>query len=240
MEKDTMTDPFLSNSLVDLRERLKAEHAAAVGALKSGLAHALAAGDILREAKRSLKHGQWLHWMASSGILESTAQRYMELAGSRSVIEAKSDTLTDLSVSGALTLLSVDSDELATKLAQKAVDTACEMLEIIYSDSAFDETTRLQEEAKAAFERIGPIIYEQRLPDALGQLFEDSCEQLIVAVHDHNAAISDYVAAGKKAKQLSDFLPISPIPETAKKIRDIAVALADEVEAAAVPMEGTR
>jgi hypothetical protein len=59
------TDLFKSNSLADLRERLKAEHTAAAGALKSSLRHAMAAGDILIEAKEQLKHGHWLPWLQS-------------------------------------------------------------------------------------------------------------------------------------------------------------------------------
>ena len=46
-------------------ERLKAEHTAAAGALKSSLRHAMAAGDILIEAKEQLKHGHWLPWLQS-------------------------------------------------------------------------------------------------------------------------------------------------------------------------------
>jgi hypothetical protein len=55
-----MSDDFTtSNSLADLAARLKAEHGAVISALARGLTHAMAAGDILLEAKAQLKHGQW-------------------------------------------------------------------------------------------------------------------------------------------------------------------------------------
>lgn len=47
-----------SNSLADLRERLKAEYAAVASGLKTSLHHAMACGDILAEAKAKLQHGR--------------------------------------------------------------------------------------------------------------------------------------------------------------------------------------
>jgi Protein of unknown function (DUF3102) len=76
-----MTDTITAghNALADLRERLKVEHAAVSTALKHGVEHAMAAGDILIEAKDQLKHGQWLPWLETSGVSERTAQRYIRL-----------------------------------------------------------------------------------------------------------------------------------------------------------------
>src|SRR5215467_3442763 len=99
-----------SNSLTDLRERLKIEHAAVNGAMNESLIHAMAAGDILIEAKAQLKHGQWLPWVKMSGVSERTAQRYVRLARCRADIEAKSDTVSDLGLSGALAMLAVRRD----------------------------------------------------------------------------------------------------------------------------------
>jgi hypothetical protein len=43
--------------------------------------HAMAAGDLLLEAKLRLKHGEWLPWLAEHrSMSERTAQRYMRLA----------------------------------------------------------------------------------------------------------------------------------------------------------------
>jgi hypothetical protein len=60
--ENTMNDFSRSNSLADLAAKASAEHEAIAAAMKRGLEHALAAGDILNEAKGQLKHGQWLPW----------------------------------------------------------------------------------------------------------------------------------------------------------------------------------
>ena len=60
-----------SNSLTDLAHRIRAEHEAVGAALKDGLAHAMAAGDILIEAKAQLKHGDWLFSAAGPGDLRA-------------------------------------------------------------------------------------------------------------------------------------------------------------------------
>ena len=46
-----------SNSLPDLAARIRAEHEAVDQSLKSSVAHAMAAGDMLIEAKSLVKHG---------------------------------------------------------------------------------------------------------------------------------------------------------------------------------------
>jgi hypothetical protein len=63
-----------SNSLADLRERVKVEHAAVIGSLRKGLEHAFNTGALLGEARRQLRHGEWLPWLKSCGIEERTAQ----------------------------------------------------------------------------------------------------------------------------------------------------------------------
>ena len=50
--------------------------------------HAMAAGDLLIEAKAQLKHGQWLPWLAKHCVIsERTAQLYVKLAKKRTTIE---------------------------------------------------------------------------------------------------------------------------------------------------------
>jgi hypothetical protein len=60
-----MSNTALSNSLTDLAFRIRAEHEAVAGAIRQTLTHAMAAGDLLIEAKAQLKHGQWLPWLKS-------------------------------------------------------------------------------------------------------------------------------------------------------------------------------
>jgi hypothetical protein len=78
-----MHDLTLSNSLVDLAARIKAEHEATSSNLKRGLSHAIAAGQLLIKAKEQLKHGKWLPWLSECcQVPERTAQAYMRVAKS--------------------------------------------------------------------------------------------------------------------------------------------------------------
>ena len=77
-----------SNSLADLAARIRSYHAATVAALNTSVIHAMAAGDLLIEAKAKVPHGQWLPWLAENCIIsERTAQLYTKLAKNRATIE---------------------------------------------------------------------------------------------------------------------------------------------------------
>jgi Protein of unknown function (DUF3102) len=110
------------NSLADLAARIKAEHQATLAALKSSLGHAMAAGDLLIEAKARVKHGEWLLWFAEHcAIPERTAQTYMRLARNRAEIEAKSANSADLTMGDAIALLAKPEETTKeTFLANKA------------------------------------------------------------------------------------------------------------------------
>jgi hypothetical protein len=101
-----------SNSLVDLAARIKAEHEATAAALKDSVAHAMAAGDLLIEAKAQLAHGQWLPWLTEHcAISERTAQLYMRTAKHRTTIEARiRNGVADLSLNEATAMLVLTSD----------------------------------------------------------------------------------------------------------------------------------
>jgi hypothetical protein len=145
-----MNDITRSNSRADLRERLKTEHAAIVDSLKNSLSHAMAAGDMLLEARARLKHGQWLPWIESCDLSERTAQRYMRLARNRAVIEAKSDTVSDLGIKGALAMLAVsrESEDPTVLLADNASDLAFDWWDV------FDEAARERKKAREVKEAI--------------------------------------------------------------------------------------
>jgi predicted transcriptional regulator len=49
----------VEKSLGKLAEEINAEHRACEAALRSGLRHAVRAGELLTEAKGQVKHGEW-------------------------------------------------------------------------------------------------------------------------------------------------------------------------------------
>jgi Protein of unknown function (DUF3102) len=67
-----------------LAARIDAEHAAVGQALQTALAHAIAAGELLNEAKRQVKHGEWQPWLeANCSVPALTARHYVALARRR-------------------------------------------------------------------------------------------------------------------------------------------------------------
>src|SRR5450759_4251886 len=77
-----------SNSLADLAARIRTYHQATVAALRTSVIHAMAAGELLIEAKAQVGHGHWLPWLAKNcAISERTAQLYTKLAKNRATIE---------------------------------------------------------------------------------------------------------------------------------------------------------
>jgi hypothetical protein len=73
----------------------------------SAINHAIAAGELLLEAKRQVKHGEWLPWLAENcDIAERTAQAYMRLA--RTPLE-KRNAVADLPLRDALASLASPS-----------------------------------------------------------------------------------------------------------------------------------
>ncbi len=189
----------MSNSLVDLRERLKVEHAAVAGALRTGLHHAMAAGDILIEAKSQIRqHGKWLPWLNTCGLSERTAQRYMRLARNRATIEAKSDSVSDLSLTGALAMLAVSRDtghdivDELVDLADHAIEATDGFADLHEREAQWKAQSEIHEalrdEATAALDRIGELIIAR--PE-LAEFVENDAERfahrLIAASAEHNA-----------------------------------------------------
>jgi hypothetical protein len=87
-----------------LAEHINAEHRACGLALNSALEHALAAGDLLLQAKAECNPRTWLAWLeANFEGKPRTAQVYMQLAKRRDLVErAKAQSSAYLSIAGAL------------------------------------------------------------------------------------------------------------------------------------------
>jgi Protein of unknown function (DUF3102) len=100
-----------SNSLADLAARIRAEHEATAIALRRSIAHAIAAGELLIEAKDLLKHGEWLPWLRDHCVMsERTAQLYMRCSRARKEIEANTQQFADLNLNEVAALLMMSSD----------------------------------------------------------------------------------------------------------------------------------
>jgi hypothetical protein len=81
-----------------LAARINEEHERCAAAAKTAITHAIAAGELLIEAKAGVGHGQWSAWLeANFAASARTAQGYMRLAR-----HAKTQGLADLGVEGAL------------------------------------------------------------------------------------------------------------------------------------------
>src|SRR6266576_461024 len=98
--------PAPEGRLATLAEELDAEHHACEAALKTTLAHAIRAGELLHEAKALVRHGEWLPWLqAHFAGSERTAQNYMRVAVAYPQLASKTATVADLGYREALQLL---------------------------------------------------------------------------------------------------------------------------------------
>jgi len=97
------------SSLTALAADIQREHEAAHGKAREALEHARRAGDLLIEAKEQLEHGAWLPWLSEHcGVSSRSAQRYMRLASRWGELESKHDTVSHLTLQGALDALRDD------------------------------------------------------------------------------------------------------------------------------------
>ena len=65
-------------SLSSLAHRINEEHSAARGSIERGIKHAIATGELLIEAKKSVGHGRWIEWLETNcDVSARSAQTYM-------------------------------------------------------------------------------------------------------------------------------------------------------------------
>lgn len=73
-----------ANRLVELARGIEREIGAAEADYQSAVAHAVNAGEMLIEAKRGVRHGEWLPWLRDNcRVSEREARNYMRLARNR-------------------------------------------------------------------------------------------------------------------------------------------------------------
>jgi hypothetical protein len=105
-----------ADALTELAGRINAEHRQVETALRAGLEHARAAGELLLQAKAQCGHGHWLEWLkANVAFTDRTARRYMTVASRWEELTDKSDTVSDLSCRDALQLLAAPASASITE-----------------------------------------------------------------------------------------------------------------------------
>jgi N6-adenosine-specific RNA methylase IME4 len=118
------------NYLVDIAARIRTEHEAVTASLKRGIEHAIAAGELLIEAKDHVPHGQWLPWLAEHcGVTPRSAQLYMRLARHRTELEANTKQISHLTIPKALNALAAPTLAIASLETDEAKQTAAEAIE---------------------------------------------------------------------------------------------------------------
>lgn len=94
----------------ELAAEIVVEHEHAFGKAREALEHARRCGELLLQAKASIGHGKWSAWLTLNiGFGERTAQNYMQLARRWPALQAKSATVADLTLRGALQELRSDA-----------------------------------------------------------------------------------------------------------------------------------
>jgi hypothetical protein len=87
-------------SLNGLAQQINTEHQLVLSSGQSTMAHAVRTGELLIDAKKKCKHGQWLPWVeANCEFTRFTAHRYMKAAEmwrTRNISDADPALLSDL------------------------------------------------------------------------------------------------------------------------------------------------
>ena len=201
-----MTEIDRSNSLADLAARIKAEHESVSAALKDSVRHAIAAGELLIEARKQVPHGQWLPWLRDHcAISERMAQRHIRLARNRATIEAKCDTVSDLTINGALALLLIPKnsrdlhEHMTTHVMGSLLDSQ-RIEDLNLSIAEYEKRKPLWDEALAAFDRAREIDQGDDL-DGLNAFIDEVCALVrsVSAARD-----TDPIEATKRVAQLRD------------------------------------
>lgn len=111
------TTPAVASA--ELADQINAAHAACNQAARDALCHALAAGDLLTEAKATCRPGEWQAWLADNFAGSArTARAYLRLAAHREQLETKTADAAVLSIDGALRLLASPRSDGGTRLAE--------------------------------------------------------------------------------------------------------------------------
>jgi hypothetical protein len=161
-----------TGSLDDLAQRIKSYHAGVLEAARNVVSKAIAAGQLLKEAKGKVPHGEWLSWLDEHCELsERTAHRYMQLAANKSKIEdalrGKSATMATLSLNKALKLIELkpntDNGDGAGSKYAKTQEALIKRLQDLLPEDVEEAAQRTIRELEATVAKIkpSPVVVKQ-------------------------------------------------------------------------------
>jgi hypothetical protein len=135
---DTKPEPVKTDDRKALVEIIRASHQAVCNAAHNILRQAITAGEALFKLKKSVGHGEWGYYLRRHCELgERTAQVYMRLAEHRAKLEANPQRAADLSLRGALKLISKNPNK-----SGKSATAAAALSSFAWSNATADERRR--------------------------------------------------------------------------------------------------
>lgn len=101
-----------TKALDDLAAKIRAGVANTAASVRHSVDQAAEVGRLLDEAKGRVGHGNWLNWLrVNCHLSERSAQGYMRISRNRAELDSKAQSVADLTISGALSLLSEPKPE---------------------------------------------------------------------------------------------------------------------------------
>lgn len=156
------------------------------------LAGVIEIGKCLEAAKEKVKHGEWEEWCTENlGYSQRQAQRFMKIAdtyGNENSIFGKNDTLSDLSISKAYSLLSIPEDEVESFIENNDVESMTvkelkEKIKLLESEKD-EQGTEMEKEILQLQEQVERKNDEvERLADEVEHLGDEMARKKSEAEH---------------------------------------------------------
>jgi Protein of unknown function (DUF3102) len=162
----------------ELAPKISEAYTKAVEASQASLAHAIDAGEMLRQAKEYVGHGNWDIWLRDNcpEISDRTARLYMRLAKNADKLDIQNgNAVADLSIRGAAKMLAKPKAEggkkgpspLERQLGKLAADELYELLMKLFDTDYLDT---LAEHLTAPDEPATPVPPEELKPQVTRRL----------------------------------------------------------------------
>jgi hypothetical protein len=209
-----MSGALAQSTLATLAAQIREHHQAAGDTLKRAVAHAITAGELLLEAKRKLKHGNWLSWLQENcEIPERTVQAYMRLA--RLPIE-KRNAVADLPLREALSAIRSREQKLADAAQREAkqADT--------YSGVVYTDHNGVSYYGREAAGRIPPGQYLPSPPRTAADYASGLVEQFDQALYEIRDDVDVADVRRAVVTKLAEYIETQPAQKVPAKLKQAA------------------